>query len=202
MKPTVGAALIAVVSRSSGLGGGAAARPPRPARPARPAGAAGAALGGAGGGAASAARRGARSTSVDHRNNSIVIGTAGAPAPIMLTLSFSAAAGAAPPSANVRPALTMTSIATAVTTPATSVRLLPLTVVGALGPAEPLDQSLEFFVFEFRAALAHVHRDDTPSLGREAGTVHPVDAMARCACALHQRLAFSVGEERRDFRRH
>src|SRR5688572_28941186 len=159
MKQTVGAALIAVVSRSSGPGGGAAARPPRPARPARPAGAAGAALGGAGGGgggAASAAMRGARSTSVDQRNNSIVIGAAGAP--ITLALSFSAAAGAAPPSANVRPTLTMTSIATAVTNPATSVRLLPFTVVRAFGPAEPLHQSLQFLVLELGAALAHVHR--------------------------------------------
>src|SRR5687767_1303986 len=155
MNPTVGAALIAVVSRSNGLGGGvaAAARPPRPARPARPAGAAGAALGGAGGGAASAAISGARSTSVDQRNNSIVIGATGAPAPMTLALSFSAgaasaAASAARPLANMRPALTMTSIATAITNPATSVRLLPLTVVGALGPAEPLDQPLEFLVFE------------------------------------------------------
>src|SRR5262245_44479803 len=91
MKPTVGAALIAVVRRSNGLAGGAAGsapRPPRPARPARPA--AGAVLVGRGAGADNAVSSGARSPSVDHRSNSIVSGAVGALAPITLALSVNA----------------------------------------------------------------------------------------------------------------
>ena len=175
MKPTVGAALIAFVRRSSGLSGGAPpARPPRPARPARPAGAAGAGLGGAGGGALNAASSGARSTSVDQRNNSIVNGAVGAPAPITLAFTFSAGAA---PSANVRPALTMTSIAAAVISPATTVRLLPVTVVRAFGSAEPLHQAFQLLVLELGAALAHVNGHHAPSFGRIAGSIHPVNGM-------------------------
>ena len=129
------------------------------------------------GGAESAARSGARSTSVDQRNNSIVNGAVDVPAPITMAFSFSAVAGAAPPSANVRSALTITSIATAVAQPATSVRLLPVTVVCTLGPTEPLHQSFQFFVFELGAALAHVDGHHAPSFGRIAGGIHPVDAM-------------------------
>src|SRR6185503_5384277 len=141
-KPTVGAALIAVVSRSRGLCGGAAApapRPPRAARPARPAAGAAGALDGAGGGAASAVSSGARSASLDQRNNSMVIGATGVPGPITLALSFSA--GPAPscvegPSANVRSALAINDIVTAAASTATNaVRLLSVIVVRAPGPA-------------------------------------------------------------------
>src|SRR5262245_8362525 len=78
MKPSVGAALIAVESLARGLGGGGGAPRPRPlpAGPPGPAGAAGG--GGAGGGAANAAISGARSASVDHRDNKIVSAPAGA----------------------------------------------------------------------------------------------------------------------------
>src|SRR5687768_17782670 len=95
MKPTVGAALTAVVNLSIGLGGGPAGRPPRPPRPpARPAGALGA--GGTGGGAESAAINGARSSSVGQRNNSIVNGAAEA-GPTTVARSFSAVLSAACP---------------------------------------------------------------------------------------------------------
>src|SRR6185295_13635158 len=72
MKPSVGAALIAVDSRARGLGGGGGSPRPRPlpAAPAGPAGAAG--RGGGGGGAANAAINGARSASDDHRDSEIV----------------------------------------------------------------------------------------------------------------------------------
>src|SRR5262245_14426651 len=75
MKPSVGAALIAVDTFARGLGGGGGApRPrPRPAAAAGPAGGAGG--GGAGGGAVNAvnaSNRGARSASVVHRDSEIV----------------------------------------------------------------------------------------------------------------------------------
>src|SRR5262252_8416021 len=165
MKPTVGAALIAAVNRSIGLGGGAVAGPPRAPRPARPAGTGFSAAGGAGR-AESAASSGARSTSVDQRHNSIVIGGAVAAAPMPLARSRSAG-----PSATSRPAPRMNSIATVVARFFTSLR--------ALGAAQPLDQPLQFLVIQPGASLAHVDDDHSPAIRAEAGVVDLVDLVTR-----------------------
>src|SRR5262245_4710552 len=165
MYPHVGAALIAASRRAVGLRGGAAAapRPPRPPRPAarpapRPAAAGAADAAGGGVGADSAAISGARSASVDQRNNSIVIGLVGAPAAALRTCSVSAG-----PSACTRLAPTMMAGPrtkdqdrtkdqgrTKDQAPRTKdLRLLPITVVRALRTSEPFDEPLELFVFEF-----------------------------------------------------
>src|SRR5262245_13394826 len=138
MKPTVGAALTAAVSRASGFAGAAPPRPPaRPPRPARPpAGAlasAGADTGaGAGIGADSAASNGARSASVDQRDSSIDSG--GSAAPTEAARSVSTRPSAA------RVVDTHSVMAHAIATPARVVPLLSITVVGAFGAAEPLHQ--------------------------------------------------------------
>src|SRR5262249_51480808 len=145
MKPTVGAALIAAVSLMSGLGGGAGAPrpPPRIPRPARPAaGAAGAAAAAGGGGAGSAGNKAGRSTSVDQRNNSIVIGAAAAAAPIPLARSLNTRS-----SADNRHTPSKEHIATAVAVrPARTARLPIVIVACAFGAAQPLDQLFQFLV--------------------------------------------------------
>ena len=176
--------------------GGAAPRPPRPPRAPRRAGAASA--GGvaedAGGGAASAASRGARSASADHRINSIVSGaTVALPNRLACILS----AGSSAPSQSA-PSLNMR---TAMVTPIHAGRLLAITVVGAFGAAQPLDQPLQFLVLDLRAALAHVQGHHPPPIGAEAGAVDALRRGTRCTTA-SAAPPLGVGEERRDLRRH
>src|SRR5688572_1157517 len=80
-------------------------------------------------------------------------------------------------------------------------RLLSVTVVGAFGAAQPLDQALQFFVLQLCAALSHVQCYHTPAVWTEARGADPLDRVARGACSLQQGLGFTVCEERRHFAR-
>src|SRR5688500_3367219 len=180
MKPTVGAAAIAAVSRTAGLAGAAPPRPPPPppraprpaARPPAGAAAPAGAAGGAGGGA-SAASIGVRCVSGGHRSNSIVNG--GAPA-APTTVARSVHAGSA---ANVWPEPMASTAATAAAPAARRIpRLLPVTVIGAFRAAQPLDQPLEFRVLQPGAALAHVQRHHAPPFGAEARGIDAIDRVA------------------------
>src|SRR4029434_11090623 len=146
-----------------------------------PAGAAAAA--GAVGGAETAVSNGARSASVDHRYSSIVSGSRGAAPPITEARRLSAASSpdtiAALISTGPRTTdqgRTADQARTKAQAPSTK-DLLPVAVIGALGAAQPLGQPLEFLVFQFGTALAHVHCHHTPSFGTEAGVVHAIDPM-------------------------
>src|SRR5688572_22346717 len=187
---------MAPVSRAAWLRGGAAPRPPRPPRAPRPPPAAGGVAGG-GGGAASAASSGARSASVDHRNNSIVSAVS-EDAPMTAARRCNAGSSA---SAAARPAPTITPTAMA----ATATRrqpLLAITVVGPFRTAEPLHESFELRVLQPGPALAHVQRHYAPAFGAEARRVDTIDRVAGRACPLQQALALGVGEEGRDLLRH
>src|SRR5689334_9883036 len=166
---------MAAESRTAGLSGGGAPRPPaRPPRPAaRPAGAPPPAGGaGAGGRTASAATTGARSASVDHRSR-VMVSPFGAGAPLTVARNESAA-----PSADAATAPHTATMATAVRKPGAGSRrpragsrepgaLLPITVVGPFDPPEPFHEPFELLVFELGPTLAHVHGDHTPAVRGE-----------------------------------
>src|SRR5688572_32464784 len=139
----VGAALIALVSRASGLAGVSAPRPrPRPPPPARPPAGAAAAAAGAGGrfSVAASVNSGARSGSVDQRSSSMRSVSAGACGPRTVARRVNA-----PVSADVVPAPAHTARMTERTATAPAV-LLAVIVDGSFGAAEPLDQPLDFRV--------------------------------------------------------
>src|SRR5437762_6632061 len=86
---------------------------------------------------------------------------------------------------------------------ATAPRQAPpsLVRIRSLDAPEPLDQLLELFVGELRAALAHVDGHDAPAIGAVARVVYLVDVVAADARARRERLRLGVAEERRDLRR-
>src|SRR5688572_2332477 len=226
MKPSVGAALTADVSRAMGLAGVAPPRPPRapPRPPLPPAAAAGAApfprplaaagfAGAAGsavarppaaagppcraGATASAAISGARSASDGHRDRLIVHLSAGR----VMVVAFMTRTSASP--AAVSAGMCRRSGRMAITSPIATTRgSLAIIVVRPFDAPEPLHQPLELVVRDLGATFAHINRNHAPAVWRMAAVVAPLHSMARGARPGNQGLSLRVAQKGRDLRRY